>query len=129
MNELDDFADSLFQAVPAMKHALRSRGDEAEPDHEIPVLWLGTVGRALVAVLPQLDEAQAATAFEIVERYVEGGSSSMKDALCTGLLEAVADEVSAGRLDGPTLAALLGPESRAYVDAWDQFSLGRSSLE
>ena len=49
--------------------------------------------------------------------------------IATGLLEALASEVSGGRLDGPTLAGLLGPQSRAYLDAWDQLTLGRSSLE
>jgi hypothetical protein len=65
----------------------------------------------------------------VVERHLANGSELMKTCVSTGLLEAAASELSSGRLSGPTLATLLGPQARSYIDAWDQFTLGRSSLD
>ena len=67
--------------------------------------------------------------FALVERHLAGGSQSMRNGVATGFLEALASAVSSGRLDGPFLAGFLGPESRAYLDAWDQFTIGHSTLD
>lgn len=128
-NEYADLIAALVRVAPDIEADLRAQGSSIEPDLEIPTLWMGDVGRAVAHVLDQLSPGARRAVFDVVERYLAGGSERMKDAVATGLLEAVASEVSAGRLDGPALATLLGPASRAYLDAWDQFSLGRSSLD
>lgn len=125
MDELDDFALELFARVPDAEQVIRADGGTVEPDHEVPTVWLGEVGAAVTA----LPEPAARAALEVVERHLGAGSQAWRDAVCTGLLEALAGAVSAGRMDGRTLATMLGPRSRAYIDAWDEFTLGRSSLE
>ncbi len=126
MTELESFARDLYAAVPEVRQAM---GPDAEPDPEIPTLWAGSVGRALARVLPGLAPADGVAAFAVVERHLAGGSRLMRDVISTGLLEALASQVSSGALDGPTLAGFLGKESRAYLDAWDDYTLGRSSLD
>jgi len=125
MNEFDEFGDELGRIAPEVMRAL---GDGAAPDHEIPISWMGSVGKAVADTLNRLAPEVRADVFQLVERHLARGSELMRTAVATGLLEVVASEVSGGRLDGPELARLLGPESRAYIDAWDQFTLGRSSL-
>lgn len=123
MRELDEFADELFAAAPALAGAMEEDGADPSPDHEIPSLWLGEVGSAIMS----LPEPAARAALGVVERHLTG-SETWKDVLCTGLLEAVAGAVSSGQVPGRVVAEMLGPRSRAYVDAWDEFTLGRSSL-
>jgi len=126
MTELEQFARDLYAAAPGLREAVRG---DADPDPDIPTLWAGTVGRAVAATLTGLSPDDRAATFAVIERHLAGGSQLLRDVISTGLLEALASEVSGGRLDGPTLAGLLGPQSRAYLDAWDQLTLGRSSLE
>jgi hypothetical protein len=129
MTEFDEFIEAVLRIAPGVGERLEVRGDGVEPDLEIPVLWMAFVGRALSVTLDELSGPQQRAVFDVIERHLVNGSDLMKDAVATGLLEALASEVSDGRLDGPHLATLLGPESRAYIDAWDQFTLGRSSLD
>ena len=58
------------------------------------------------------------------------GSQLLRDVIATGLLEALASAVSGGAAGRPDRwPGCSGPQSRAYLDAWDQLTLGRSSLE
>ncbi len=128
-NEYADLIAALLRVAPQVETELRAVGSSAQPDLEIPVVWMGDVGAAVARVFDDLAPGDRREVFDVVEHHLSTGSQKMKEAVATGLLEAVASEVSAGRLDGPTLATLLGPASRAYIDAWDQFTLGRSSLD
>lgn len=111
-----------------MRATLEDTGD-VEPDAELPTVWAGDAGRALADALPALSPTGRAAAFDAVERAVASADERLSTVVCTGLLEALAGRVSAGELDPALLAASLGPASRAYVDAWDEFTLGRSSLD
>jgi hypothetical protein len=126
MSDLEQFARDLYAAAPAVRDAVRGGAD---PDPEVPTLWAGAVGRALAAALPSLPADQQAAAFAVVERAMADGTEHLRTVVATGLLEALASEVSGGRLDPALVASLLGPASRTYVDAWDDYSLGRSSLD
>ena len=127
--ELDDFADALFAAAPAVREELRRAGDDELPDHEMPTIWMGDAGRAVAHALANLPDDARRAVFGVVERAMTSGSEQLSTWVATGLLEALAGAVSRRELDPGLLAGLLGPESRAYVDAWDQFTLGRSSLD
>jgi len=129
VTELDDFARDLLSVAPTVVDLLTEWDDGLSPDPEMPTVWMGYAGRAVAKSLDRLSPEQQRGAFEVIERYLANGSELTKTCVTTGLLEAVANAVSGGRLDGPHLATLLGPESRAYIDAWDQFTLGRSSLD
>jgi hypothetical protein len=125
---LHRFLDDLLAVAPAVRPALEARG-EAEPDLEIPVLWMASVGSALCDVYADLAPAERDAAFAVVEHHLVTGSEQLTTAVATGLLEDVASHVSGGRLDGPELATHLGPRSREFLDAYDAFTLGRSSLD
>ncbi|MCR6033068.1 hypothetical protein GGQ22_16710 [Nocardioides sp. zg-579] len=128
-DEYQAFIDAVLEAAPEVGDALRAQGEDTAPDLEIPVLWLGLVGRAVATCLPRMSPDVASRVFGTVEHHLAHGSESMSTAVATGFLESVAGAVSADRLAPDLLAGVLGPESRAYIDAWDQFTLGRSSLE
>lgn len=129
MDELDRFLADLLRVAPQVEQALRTQGSSVQPDLETPVAWLGDVGAALAELLTTLEPATQQAAFDVIEAHLVHGSRLMKDAVATGLLEMLASEVSGGRLSGPALGELLGPRSRAYLDAYDEFTLGRSTLD
>ena len=129
MGELDDFIDELLLVVPAIGTSLESWGYDVRPDLEIPTSWAGSVGATVARLFPGLEVADRARVFAVVERFLASGSQLTQDCVATGFLEALANGVSSGRIDGPALAEVLGPESRAYLDAWDQFTMGRSTLD
>ncbi len=128
MSDFDDFLADLRRAAPAVVQRLEDDGEQVEPDLEIPVSWMGSVGRALADTFPGLGEAERRAAFGVVEHHLARGSELMATALTTGLLESLVHQVSRGRVVGAELAEHLGPQSRQFVDAYDQFTLGRSSL-
>lgn len=129
MTELDDFIDDLLTVAPAIATDLQSRGYDVRPDLEIPTAWAGWVGRSVAHVFQGLGPADRTRLFAVVERHLAGASESTSTVVATGFLEAVANAVSRGDLPGSELAEALGPQSRAYLDAYDQFTLGRSSLD
>ena len=126
--ELDEFAEQLFAAAPQVAEEMVRRGDDPAPDREIPTVWMGAVGGAVCSCLDRLPADASAAVFDVVERHLVDGSPVMGTAVATGLLEQVASAVSGGSVPAALVAGLLGPESRAYLDAWDQFTLGGPSL-
>lgn len=129
MTELDHFVDDLLAVAPAIATDLETEGYDVRPDLEIPTAWGGWVGHSTCRVFASLDPGDRARLFAVVERYLVGGSEATSTVVATGFLEAVAHAVSRGEVPGPDLATVLGPHSRAYLDAYDQFTLGRSSLD
>lgn len=128
MTDVEDFARELFRLAPEVGQAMVAAGDDVSPDLEIPVAWMGSVGSALGSAFAELPADVRSEVFALVERYLVRGSELMRTAVTTGLLESVASAVSGGRVRGPELAEVLGPRSREFLDAWDDYSLGRSSL-
>ena len=128
VNALDGFASDIVRAAPEVVAALEASGESRSPDHDLPTLWLGSVGTAIAAVFYDLPPERRNTVLGVVERLLGDPSGVVRTAVATGLLEELASAVSSGRLAGADLAAVLGPRSRAYLDQWDAFTLGRSSL-
>ncbi len=128
--DLDGFAAALFAAAPTVREKLRLAGDDELPDHDMPTIWMGDAGRALGAgarrSCPRTSAAPPSTSSSADGPGLGAAAATW---VATGLLEALASAVSRGDLDPGPAASLLGRESRAYLDAWDQFTLGRSSLE
>ncbi|WP_121254268.1 hypothetical protein [Nocardioides ferulae] len=129
MEAMHDFAAALLAAAPELGTQMVAAGDDPRPDAELPGLWPGRAGAAIVACLPTLGDPARQRVFEVVEQHLVSGPEPVRSAVATGLLEQVASALSSGRADPALVARLLGPQSRAYLDAWDDFTLGRSSLE
>lgn len=127
MKDFHSLAPDLAACSPSIAQAIDAR-DLREPDLEIPTLWAAFVGRALASAWAGLGAAERTAAMGVVETHLTAGSELLSTAVATGLLEALASEVSARRIDGPDLATHLGPRSREFLDAYDQFTLGRSTL-
>ena len=79
----------------------------------------GTFADAVVSGLPA---DRIAAVMRTVEQALREGDERVKDAVATGFLERLMTEASAGRMSFEQLTDHLGPESRRYCEAWDEFT-------
>jgi hypothetical protein len=60
--------------------------------------------------------------FSFIENLIINGDQDVRDAATTCFLENLLNYDSAGRVKASTFVHLLGPESKAYCKAWDEFT-------
>lgn len=121
------FTERLATITPAIGDALEADGEQRTPDMEMPVLWMSGVGHAVAAALPGLPAASQRAVLDLVEDGMASGSELLRTALATGLLEALANDMDRARVPRDLVVPFLGAQSKAYLDAWDAFTLGDPS--
>lgn len=98
------------------------RRDAAPDDEGIPVtVRLGHLGRAFAEHAAELTTDQRRRFLDLLERVLTTGSQSDADAVATGFLEALLSAYDRG-FDLRSLWPDLGPKSRAYCLAWNDFT-------
>lgn len=126
MMEHRDFEVELIALAPE----LIPRHDELmswwDPDHPPTTVWTGDMGNALGVEIELIPESRLREIFALIEAAMLEGTDELKTSVATGLLEALANHVSAGRLSAKSLASLVGPESGSYLKAWDEFTMGEA---
>lgn len=60
--------------------------------------------------------------FNLIEQLQVDGDIEVQTAIATCFLENLLNVASAGRIDTKKFVDFLGPESRAYCKAWDEFT-------
>jgi hypothetical protein len=60
--------------------------------------------------------------FNLIEQLTVDGDAEVKNAIATCFLENLLNVASTGRVDARKFVNLLGPKSRAYCKAWDEFT-------
>jgi hypothetical protein len=96
--------------------------DTAPEEDELPLtLRLGHLGHAFAEHSVELTPEQRRAFLRIVERLVATGSQDDRNAVATGLLEALLSAYDEG-FDLRSIWADVGPESRAYCLAWNEFT-------
>ena len=123
-DEFSRFMDGLSAITPAIGDALEADGEPRAPEMEMPVLWMSSVGHAVAATLPTLSPSAQRAVLDAVERGMVSGGELLRTALATGLLEALALDMDRAVVPRDLVTPLLGTSSRAYLDAWDDFTLG-----
>ena len=61
-------------------------------------------------------------ALELIEELITKGSSEVQTAATTCFLESLLHQASMGNIDARSFVSFLGPESRAFCKAYDQFT-------
>ncbi|WP_437301081.1 hypothetical protein [Sorangium sp. So ce426] len=106
---------------PKLREAVSEVVANWEPDSAPATVVFGHIGRALVQLESDLDDATLDEVSRLVERSLSR-SGPESDAVATGLLEAIC----ARSVDAPAAVARvvshLGPDARAYIRAWDAFT-------
>ena len=92
-----------------------------------PTVEMGQLATAFADALASgLSADRVAAVMQTVEQALTGGNEEVKDAVATGFLEGLMAEASAGRMSFEQLTDHLGPESRRYCEAWDEFTGART---
>ena len=60
--------------------------------------------------------------FALIEIFMNKGNQDVQDAAATCFLENLINYTSAGRLKPESFLCYLGPESKKYCKAWDEFT-------
>ncbi|WP_437893895.1 hypothetical protein [Sorangium sp. So ce124] len=120
-------ADSLhpYQDFAACHPKLREAVSEVvaywEPDAVPITVGFGSIGRALVQLESDLDDATLDEVSRLVERSLSG-SGPEADAVATGLLEAICAQSVRDPAAVARVVSRLGADARAYIRAWDAFT-------
>ncbi len=96
-------------------------GSSADADDPPLTVRLGDLADAFARHATELTPAQRRDFLGILERVVATGSPSDRDAVGTGFLEALLNAYDKG-FDLRSAWADLGPVSRAYCRAWNEFT-------
>ena len=124
--------DKCIDSSMAIK-TLISTGDSIRSQYELVVQeWLpddppitiafSTIGHGVCEYAPVASELDLARIGEVIENLFLSGEVEVKNAVATGLVEAILGEASAGRFDMSLISKHLGPETRAYCREWDEFT-------
>jgi hypothetical protein len=68
------------------------------------------------------DSQEIKDIFILIEQLVSKGDEEVKNSACTCFLENLINATSWERVHASTFIYLLGPESRKYCKAWDEFT-------
>lgn len=120
MIDYDTALGLLATVQPNVKQAISRLLEEWLPGTPPSTIMMASVGRTLASNV--LTEAEREQAFSLVERLLVGGDETVKNAVATGLLEAVLGMASANKCDFRQISPFLGVESKRYCQEWDRFT-------
>jgi hypothetical protein len=72
--------------------------------------------------IDRLSEGDLSSIFSVVEQAIVIGTKDARETATTGFLEGLQNLASAGCFLLVKVVPFLGPESRAYCRAWDEFT-------
>ena len=113
--QLVSTADSIRSEYETVVH-------EWLPDAPPLTIVFSTIGRGLCCYAPRASGHDLSAIGKIIENIFVYGESPVKNAVATGLLEAVLGEASAGRFDMELLSKHFGPKTMDYCIEWDKFT-------
>ncbi len=120
---IDDVVGAILRVVPGITSDL----DELRTTWEEPppiTLVMSTLGYAYVREAAQLDDTVKWAFFRVVEDAFDDPEDSVRDAVATGLLEAIVS--GAERRGVPPWSVVdpyAGARTRDYLRAWDDFTM------
>jgi hypothetical protein len=74
----------------------------------------------------QEDSEKTKQTFLFIEQFMSDGTEEVQEAVATCFLENLINAISRGRIPAASFVPLLGPESKKYCKAWDEFSKAKT---
>jgi hypothetical protein len=118
----DEGIEQILSVVPEFAARLATYRDDWAQDQPGFYLEMAEFGRFFCEVAEKLSDEQKSAIFGLVEQLVRNGDDEVGTAATTCFLENLQNYSSAGRINANHFAPFLGPESRAYCKAWDEFT-------
>ncbi len=92
------------------------------PDAPPATIVFSSLGRAFCQAATRSSVMELTEIWSVVEELVVNGDETVKNAVTTGLLEAILSESSAGRFCMSSIFEHFGPATMSYCKAWDAFT-------
>jgi hypothetical protein len=109
----------LSAELDVLAKMLQHDWGDADPPYTI---LFGQIGHALAIAASRMKDDEKERVFSAIELIMTEGTRQTRDAVATGLLEALQADASAGFLDFREVAPFLGDKSIEYCRAWDEFT-------
>jgi len=125
--DVSEFFSQLEALHPGLREAAERARDEWHPDSVPPTFLAGEIAVGMARSAPaDFSDHELLTLCEFVEKALHDESQAVREIIATGFLEGLMGEASAGRFDFTRLSAFLGPETKKYCRAWDEFTGART---
>lgn len=112
----------ILQNVPSFHSDYQDYLDYWEGDKPGLCNEISAFSRFVIDLIVQEQLEELPKIFEVVELLLVDGEAKVKDAAATCFLENLLNKASAGEIKPEKFVPLLGPESRTYCKAWDEFT-------
>lgn len=96
--------------------------EEWSPDTPPLTIVFSSLGRSLSRHSSTLSKKVLRDICKTMEELLNRGDDSVKNAVATGMLEAMLGESSAGRCDMLTFLPFLGNQTKSFCRSWDEFT-------
>ena len=111
----------LLETYPQFQPAFKAHVAAWEGDPRSLCSDFSALGEFVMDEISAGRMAQMPELFELVERLMNQGTKDVQDAVATCFLENLLNSTP-HRIPPESFVLLLGPESRKYCRAWDEFS-------
>jgi hypothetical protein len=106
---------------PKLQEAVSEITADWDPDPVPLTVGFGNIGRILVQLAAEFDDATLDEVSRLVEHALSGGGVNA-DAIATGLLEAICSRTADAPAAVERIVSHLGTEACAYIRSWDAFT-------
>lgn len=120
--KFDTLLTELASAIPELVALDLKVKDQWSPEAPPATLHMIEIAHAVAKNATELSSDQLRRFFASIESALMNGEQDIKDVIATGFLEALLAKSSAGCLDFAVLIPFLGPATRSYCCAWDEFT-------
>jgi hypothetical protein len=114
--------DRLIGTADFLRIAYERLVADWQPDAPPLTVIFADLGRSLCRHVNALPEATARELCLVIEDLMAHGDENVKNAVATGMLEAILSESSSNRFNLEAIARWFGPHTTAYCLAWDAFT-------
>ena len=119
--DTDTVVSLLIGTSGRLEQTYRTLCEEWLPDSPPTTLVFASLGRSICRGIECDSDEKNAQLWSTVEKAMDKGDEAVKNALATGLLEAVLSAASGG-LSITSITRHFGPTTMAYCRAWDEFT-------
>src|SRR5687768_584413 len=117
MIEMHDAVNRFVNAATPLQEAYERLVVEWSPEAPPPNIVFSTFGDSLCEHASSIAESTMTEIWIAAEDLLVHGDESVRNAVATGMLEAMVAKSSSGRFDMSTIARFVGPEAKAYCKA------------
>lgn len=112
------FADQMLSESAFLRDNCRDLEEYRDPEEPLPISLLGHFGGEIAKQYDTIDPEEWRRLSALIEQGLASDDSDIGTAVATGLIEGLIHRAEAVEGLWPRIEANLGPQARAYADAY-----------